>query len=198
MWAARASSRLAQRHGFGALCRGAARHGPAGCVPQPFAGVGARGGWRSRLGLLGHRGAGVAGQMPIRLGSARSRVASVNHVGHPPVSAALVVAEARGSTQRAETPLGQGKAASQERHGLVAGWIRLYNAGMRPALGSSAAEPPSLAGMDRVIVAYLSGVDRTLLLENLKKTPEERVVALMALQRLAREAHRAGELLRGR
>jgi len=52
--------------------------------------------------------------------------------------------------------------------------------------------------MDRVIEAYLSGVDRSLLLENLRKTPEQRVLALMALQRLAREARRAGESLRGR
>lgn len=52
--------------------------------------------------------------------------------------------------------------------------------------------------MDQVIEAYLSGVDRSLLIENLRKTPEERVLALMALQRLAREARRAGERLRGR
>ena len=52
--------------------------------------------------------------------------------------------------------------------------------------------------MDRVINAYQSGVDRSLLAENLLKTPEERVRALMALQRLAREARRAGEQLRGR
>ena len=67
----------------------------------------------------------------------------------------------------------------------------------------SASEPPSLepvssAAMDRVISAYQNGVDRSLLAENLRKTPEERVRALMALQRLAREARRAGEQLRGR
>jgi hypothetical protein len=52
--------------------------------------------------------------------------------------------------------------------------------------------------MDRVIQAYKVGVDESLLIENLRKTPEERVLALMELQRLAREARRAGERLRGR
>lgn len=50
---------------------------------------------------------------------------------------------------------------------------------------------------DPVIEAYKKDVDRTLLAENLKKTPEQRVRALMALQRLADEAHRAGQSLRG-
>ena len=69
---------------------------------------------------------------------------------------------------------------------------------MRSSIHSATQEPAPLAGMDRVIEAYLSGVDRSLLLENLRKTPEQRVLALMALQRLAREARRAGESLRGR
>lgn len=45
---------------------------------------------------------------------------------------------------------------------------------------------------DPVVEAYKRDVDRTLLRENLRKTPEERVRALMALQRLADEARRAG------
>ncbi len=45
---------------------------------------------------------------------------------------------------------------------------------------------------DPVIESYKRHVDRTLLRENLRKTPEERVLALMALQRLAEEARRAG------
>lgn len=50
---------------------------------------------------------------------------------------------------------------------------------------------------DPVIEAYKRDVDRTLLRENLKKTPDERVRALIALQRLAREAREAGKRLRG-
>jgi hypothetical protein len=50
---------------------------------------------------------------------------------------------------------------------------------------------------DPVIEAYKRGVDRTLLRENLKQTPDARVRALMRLQRLAAEARRAGARLRG-
>ena len=49
---------------------------------------------------------------------------------------------------------------------------------------------------DPVIEAYKRDVDRTLLRENLKKTPEERVLGLMRLQRLADEARAAGKRLR--
>jgi hypothetical protein len=49
---------------------------------------------------------------------------------------------------------------------------------------------------DPIIEAYKRDVDRTLLRENLKKTPEERVLALMELQRLAEEARRAGRAIR--
>jgi hypothetical protein len=50
---------------------------------------------------------------------------------------------------------------------------------------------------DPVIEAYKRHVDRTLLRENLKKSPEERVRALMQLQKVAREARAAGQRLRG-
>jgi hypothetical protein len=50
---------------------------------------------------------------------------------------------------------------------------------------------------DPVIEVYKRDVDRTLLRENLKKTPEERVLALMRLQRVAEEAAAAGKRLRG-
>ena len=50
---------------------------------------------------------------------------------------------------------------------------------------------------DPVIEAYKRDVDRTLLRENLKQTPDARVLALMRLQRLAAEARRAGARLRG-
>jgi hypothetical protein len=52
---------------------------------------------------------------------------------------------------------------------------------------------PDAATADPVIEAYKRDVDRTLLLENLKKTPHERVLALVALQKLAREAREAGK-----
>jgi hypothetical protein len=51
------------------------------------------------------------------------------------------------------------------------------------------------AGMDPVIEYYKRDIDRTLLRENLRKTPTERVRSLMALQRLAEEARRAGRRL---
>jgi len=42
---------------------------------------------------------------------------------------------------------------------------------------------------DEVIEAYKAGVDRTLLRENLRRTPAERLANLMAMQRFA-ERHR--------
>lgn len=45
---------------------------------------------------------------------------------------------------------------------------------------------------DPVIEAYKEHIDRTLLRENLTRSPEERVRGLMALQRLADETARAG------
>ena len=45
---------------------------------------------------------------------------------------------------------------------------------------------------DPVVEAYKRDIDMTLLRENLRRTPEERVRNLMALQRLAEEARRAG------
>ena len=45
---------------------------------------------------------------------------------------------------------------------------------------------------DPVIEAYKRDVDRTLLDENLRRSVDERVRNLMALQRLAEEARRAG------
>lgn len=58
--------------------------------------------------------------------------------------------------------------------------------------------PPAAApSRDPVVEAYKRHIDRTLLRENLRKTPEERVRALMALQRLAEEARRAGRAVFG-
>ncbi len=45
---------------------------------------------------------------------------------------------------------------------------------------------------DPVIEAYKSHLDRTLIRENLKRTPEERVLRLMDLQRLFSELRKAG------
>ncbi len=45
---------------------------------------------------------------------------------------------------------------------------------------------------DPVIEAYKEGIDRTLLRENLRLTPEERVRNLQRLQRLADAAREAG------
>ena len=46
---------------------------------------------------------------------------------------------------------------------------------------------------DPVVEAYKRDIDHTLLRENLRRTVDERVRNLMALQRLAEEARRAGE-----
>ena len=49
--------------------------------------------------------------------------------------------------------------------------------------------------MDTVIEAYKRDVDRTLLRENLKLSPEERVHELMELLKAAEEFQRAGRAL---
>lgn len=52
------------------------------------------------------------------------------------------------------------------------------------------------AAHDPLIASFKKDIDRTLLRENLKKSPEQRVRALQALARLADEARRAGARLR--
>jgi len=52
--------------------------------------------------------------------------------------------------------------------------------------------------VDAIIEAYRRDIDRSLLRENLRKTPDERVKNLAALGRLAEEAHRAGRTARRR
>jgi hypothetical protein len=54
------------------------------------------------------------------------------------------------------------------------------------------------AYVDPVVEAYLPGIDRTLLRENLMRTPEERFLKLMELQRFAEELRRAGAAARRR
>ena len=50
--------------------------------------------------------------------------------------------------------------------------------------------------MDAVIETFMRDVDRTILRENLKLTPEQRVLELMELLRAAEEFERAGRRLR--
>ena len=49
---------------------------------------------------------------------------------------------------------------------------------------------------DPVIEAYKAGLDRTLLRENLRLTPDQRLRKLVALQRFAAELRAAGERYR--
>jgi hypothetical protein len=51
---------------------------------------------------------------------------------------------------------------------------------------------------DPVIAAYGKSVDLTLIRENLRRTPEERVRQLQELQRFAEELRRAGAEVRQR
>jgi hypothetical protein len=53
--------------------------------------------------------------------------------------------------------------------------------------------------VDPVIEAYKSGIDMTLVRENLRRSPEERLRALEQLQAFAEELRRGGRaMLRGR
>lgn len=52
-------------------------------------------------------------------------------------------------------------------------------------------------GPDPVIEAYKAGVDRTLLRESLKKTPQERLEELQSLYDFSQELRRSGRRLRG-
>lgn len=68
------------------------------------------------------------------------------------------------------------------------GGVHEYSGGM-----GSESTPPVV---DPVIEAYKRDIDRTLLRQQLRRTPTERVQALMALQRFAEELRRAGGKLR--
>jgi hypothetical protein len=54
------------------------------------------------------------------------------------------------------------------------------------------------SSLDDIIDLYMRDVDVTLLQENLKLTPTERIEKLMALQRFAEELQRAGREARKR
>lgn len=79
-------------------------------------------------------------------------------------------------------------AIDELRHAALSGALRSSGDARRedPAMSTSQFEP------DPVIEAYKHDIDRTLLRENLRRTVDERVRNLMALQRLAEEARRAG------
>ena len=57
---------------------------------------------------------------------------------------------------------------------------------------------PETDGPDPVVEFYKRGVDRTLIRENLRRSPEDRLRALQALQRFATEVRRAGREIRRR
>ena len=65
-------------------------------------------------------------------------------------------------------------------------------------MGSGIDQPPRSAefGPDPVIEAYKRHIDRTLLRQNLRRSATERVRNLIALQRLAMEARRAGRAMK--
>jgi len=52
--------------------------------------------------------------------------------------------------------------------------------------------------VDPVVELYKRGVDRTLIRENLKRSPEERLRALQELQRFAEDIRNAGIAIRQR
>ena len=52
--------------------------------------------------------------------------------------------------------------------------------------------------VDPIIELYKRDVDRTLIRENLRKSPEERLRALQQLQRFAEEVRNAGAAIRQR
>ena len=58
-----------------------------------------------------------------------------------------------------------------------------------------AIKEPMSGQPDPVIEAYKPGIDRTLIRENLKRSPEERLRALQQLQAFAEELRRAGKKL---
>ncbi len=56
-------------------------------------------------------------------------------------------------------------------------------------------QPPPPLEPNPVIEAYKKDVDRTLIRENLKLTPEQRVLKLMEMQRFTQELRKAGKML---
>ena len=55
---------------------------------------------------------------------------------------------------------------------------------------------PLSGSPDPVIDAYKPGIDRTLIIENLRRSPEERLLNLQRLQAFVEELQRAGKAAR--
>lgn len=58
------------------------------------------------------------------------------------------------------------------------------------------AEPSGMESQDPIVALYRQYLDRSLLLENLKRTPTERIQRLMEMQLLAEEMRKARRKLR--
>ena len=67
---------------------------------------------------------------------------------------------------------------------------------MKKAAKGNSASAAGHDSMDDVIAVYKRDIDRSLLRENLKLTPEERLRNLQRLQRFAAELRRAGRAAR--
>ncbi len=83
-------------------------------------------------------------------------------------------------------PLGHSGETSMGAGGPRRDYLQSMTKNRSPHAGES---PPD---RDPVVEAYKRDIDRTLLRENLDKSVEERLTTLVALQRLAEEARRAG------
>lgn len=57
-------------------------------------------------------------------------------------------------------------------------------------------EPDAAGRLDPITEHYLRDVDRTLLVQNLRRSPEERILNLMALQAFADALRQAGRAAR--
>ena len=91
-----------------------------------------------------------------------------------------------------------GDAGDSAKYGLPrAGEGRTVSEPSPPARDGPASMRAAGFEPDPVVEAYKRGIDRTLLRQNLRRSVTERVANLMALQRLAVEARRAGRA-RGR
>jgi hypothetical protein len=81
------------------------------------------------------------------------------------------------------------------RRGERTVWAVQFSPSHRIELPHMAEREPMSGTPDPVIDAYKPGIDRTLIRENLKRSPEERLQALQQLQAFAEELRRAGRAL---
>jgi nicotinamidase/pyrazinamidase len=92
----------------------------------------------------------------------------------------------KGAMRSVELQPGDGERAIEE----------MRQAGADIVSAESALTSVSNGDDDPLIAFYMAGIDRTLLRENLRLTPTERVERLMSLQRLSEELDRAGKRAR--